>query len=53
MGVAVTAQQQYLKYQQAGVPHGRTPAKPRQNVLANDQLNLKQQEGTQKYGDGI
>src|SRR5579863_1259453 len=49
--VGVAAQQQHLKKKHAGDPYGGGPAKPRQDVLADDQLDLKQQQRAKKNGE--
>ena len=52
-GVQITAKQQNLKEQHASGPHRRTSAKPRQNGLADDRLDLKYKKRTQQYGQAI
>ena len=42
--VAVAGQQQYLEEQHACGPHGRHAAEPGQDLLAQDELDLKQQK---------
>ncbi len=48
MGVGISRQQNRLKKQQTGRPHGGAAAKPRQNHLAEQGLDLKQQERPQQ-----
>ena len=45
VGVAVAEQEQQLEEQHAGGPHGRGAAEPRQDLLADDELDLEQQAG--------
>lgn len=48
----VAGEQQHLKKQHAGGPHGRRAAEPWQRDLADQRLDLKQQEGAQEDRDG-
>src|SRR5216117_2846811 len=45
VGVRVTGEQHALEEHQAGRPHRRRAAKPRQDLLGDDRLNQEQQEG--------
>jgi hypothetical protein len=45
--VGVPGEQQDLKRQHASVPDSGSAAKPRQNVLSDDQLYLEEQEGAE------
>ena len=53
MGVGITAHQEHLEKQQASRPHTRPAAKPRQDILANERLNLEQQESSDKDRERI
>lgn len=44
VSVGVTCEQQHLKDQQAGRPNRRRAPEPRQDVFADQRLNLEQQE---------
>jgi hypothetical protein len=48
MRVRISAQQQQLEKYQARIPHRRRPAKPRQQLLAHDQLHLEQQKSAKE-----
>ena len=43
----VAGEKRRLEEQQAGRPHRRGPAEPRQQLLSEDELHLEQQEGAQ------
>src|SRR5438034_9689321 len=45
VGGRVTGEQHALEEHQAGRPHRRRAAKPRQDLLGDDRLNQEQQEG--------
>src|SRR3989441_2909145 len=45
VGVRVTGEQHALEEHQAGRPHRRRAAEPRQDLLGDDRLNQEQQEG--------
>jgi len=49
--VQVSAQQHQLEEQQSRGPHTRGRAEPRQDVLADDRLDLEQQERAQEHRD--
>jgi len=42
--IGITGQQQRLEKQQAGRPHRRGAAEPREDLLCDHRLNQKQQE---------
>ena len=48
MGVRVARKQQHLKKQHARCPHRRRTAKPRQDVLANQELHPEEKKGAEK-----
>ena len=49
MGVRVTRQQNNLKEKHARRPHPRPAAEPRQNIFANERLDLEQEESPREY----
>jgi hypothetical protein len=53
MRVSVSAQQEGLEKQQAGGPHPRPAAKPRQEVFAHQWLDKEQQERAAEYRQGV
>lgn len=48
MRVGVSSEEEQLENQHARRPYSRATAKPRQNVLAHDRLDLEEQECTEK-----
>src|SRR5262249_472582 len=48
VSVKIPAQQHNLEKQKANGPNRRTAAKPRQNIFADQRLNLDEQERAQK-----
>src|SRR5205807_10113890 len=48
VGVRVTGEQHALEEHQAGCPHRRRAAEPRQDLLGDDRLNQEQQEGREE-----
>ena len=50
--VGISGEQQQLKEQHAGGPHGGRATEPRQDQLRNQRLRLKQEEGRDKCGKG-
>src|SRR6516162_5220052 len=53
MRISVSAQEEHLKKEQANRPYARAAAKPGEDVLADERLNLKQQKGPRKNRQGI
>ena len=53
MGISITGQEHALEKKQASGPDARCAAKPRQDVLADEWLNLKQEECTGENGKPI
>ena len=53
MSVAVTDQQQALEHEHAGRPDLRPAAEKRQDELADQRLNLKEEEGADKDSQAI
>ncbi len=51
--VSITGEQHALKKHHAGRPDSSGTAKPRQDLLGDDRLNQKQQEGADKNGEGV
>ena len=51
VGVGVTAEQHDLEKEQAGAPDRGGPPEPGENVLADQRLDLKDQEGAGEDGD--
>src|SRR5437870_10254832 len=53
MSIAVASEQQHLKEKHAGGPHCRRSAKPGEKILADDELDRKQQERAEKDRDAV
>jgi hypothetical protein len=52
MRVGISSEEEQLEDQHAGGPYSGATAEPRQNGLAHDRLDLKEQEGTEKNRAG-
>ena len=53
MGVGVTSEEQDLKEKHADGPNTGAAAEPGENVFTDQRLDLKQEEGAEKNGQGI
>lgn len=52
MRVEVAAEEQELKDEEIGGPDSGGAAEPREDVFADDELDLKEEKGAEEDGDG-
>ena len=53
MGVGVSPEEQHLEEEYAGGPHRGAATEPRQNVLRDQRLSLKEEKGSGEDGQGV